>query len=216
VKKRFDDHGISAHIVDLLASWAVIEVRRMFSGVGLFSRQRMFGFIQSDVLYLKESFNEEGEPVPTSFEKEYFEYERLGKVARIKFYKAPLSALEDRSYLAELAEQSWQSANTRKVRARPKAAARSGSKPSGKSSSATTKVSAEPVGNSKAAAKSGSKQGGKSPSATTKVSAEPVGKPKASPKSGSKLSGKSSSSKAKVSDKPRGKPPASVLKNPYL
>jgi DNA transformation protein len=109
VKKRFDDHGISAHIVDLLASWADIEVRRMFSGVGLFSRERMFGFIQSDVLYLKESFDEEGEPVPTSFEKEYFEYERLGKVARINFYKAPLSALEDRSYLAELAEQSWQS-----------------------------------------------------------------------------------------------------------
>ena len=187
MKKRLDDHGISAHIVDLLAPWADVEMRRMFSGVGLFSRERMFGFIQDDVLYLKDSFDAQGEPLKTSFEKEYFEYQRLGKVARINFFKAPLSALEDGSYLAELVEQSWQSANARKARAKVKASAKSGSKTSGKPSSAKTKVSDEPQG-----------------------------KAKASAKPGSKTSGKSSSAKTKVAEKPRGKPPASVLKSPFL
>ncbi len=108
--KRIEYDGLTTHILDLLAPWSIVDARRMFSGCGLFIHGTMFALILDEVLYLKDSLDDRGLPVKTSFKKEYFEYDRKGKTIRLSYFKAPDRALEESDYLIELARASYQSA----------------------------------------------------------------------------------------------------------
>lgn len=114
--KRRDDDGFTAHVLDLLAPWSEVIPKRMFGGIGLFSHGRMFAIIIDDVLYMKDSKDENGIPVKTDFEKEYFEYDRNGKTVNLGYFKAPEAALEESSYLIKLANDSFRSASLPKKR----------------------------------------------------------------------------------------------------
>jgi DNA transformation protein and related proteins len=128
MQKRIEYDGLTTHILDLLAPWSIVDARRMFSGCGLFHHGTMFALILDEVLYLKDSLDEQGQPVKTSFEKEYFEYDRQSKTVRLSYFKAPDRALEEGDYLIELAKASYQSAvlkkKTTKSKTKPKSSLR--------------------------------------------------------------------------------------------
>lgn len=113
MKKR-DDDGFTAHVLDLLAPWSEVIAKRMFGGIGLFAHGRMFAIIIDDVLYMKDSKDENGVPIKTDFEKEYFEYDRNGKAVNLGYFKAPEAALEESDYLIKLANESFRSASVSK------------------------------------------------------------------------------------------------------
>jgi len=116
--KRHPDDEFSNHILDLLSSWSDVTPRRMFSGIGLFAHGRMFALIFDEVLYLKDSITVGKHPLAPSFEKEYIWYEREGKMVRLGYFKAPDRALEESSYLIELAKVSYQNATITKKRSK--------------------------------------------------------------------------------------------------
>jgi DNA transformation protein len=128
MQKRIEHDGLTTHILDLLLPWSIVDARRMFGGCGLFIHGTMFALILDEVLYLKDSLDEQGQPVKTSFKKEYFEYDRQGKTVRLSYFKAPDRALEEGNYLIELAKASYQSAvlkkKTTKSKTKPKSSSR--------------------------------------------------------------------------------------------
>jgi DNA transformation protein and related proteins len=107
--KYYEDEGLVAHLLDLLAPWCPVQPRRMFGGVGLFAFGKMFAIIADDVVYLKDS------QTAYSFEKEYFYYERQGKSVRLGFFKLPERSLDDGPYLIELATASYHAACSTKI-----------------------------------------------------------------------------------------------------
>jgi DNA transformation protein len=112
VAKPIDDE-LTTHVADLLAPWCDIDARRMFGGIGLFAHGQMFAIIIDDDLYFKDWLDVDGKPVETDFEKEYFEYNRSGKMVRLGYFKTPERALEEGSYMIELARASYASASSR-------------------------------------------------------------------------------------------------------
>jgi|688.fasta_scaffold156372_4 DNA transformation protein len=117
---RPEEDSFTAHVLDLLGPWSEVIAKRMFGGIGLFSYGRMFAIIIDDVLYLKDSKDENGIPIKTDFEKEYFEYDRNGKTVNLGYFKAPEAALEESDYLIKLANDSFRSANLAKKKSASK------------------------------------------------------------------------------------------------
>jgi len=112
--KHYEDEWLVTHLLDLLAPWCTVEPRRMFGGVGLFAFGRMFAIIIDEVLYLKDTIDSKGKPSIADFEKEYFEYDRQGKAVRLGYFKVPERALDEGSYLIELATASYRAASAPK------------------------------------------------------------------------------------------------------
>ncbi|HEY9682173.1 MAG TPA: TfoX/Sxy family protein [Drouetiella sp.] len=108
---RPEEDSFTAHVLDLLGTWSEVVAKRMFGGIGLFSHGRMFAIIIDDVLYLKDSKDENGVSLKTDFDKEYFEYDRNGKTVNLGYFRAPEAALEESEYLIKLANDSFRSAN---------------------------------------------------------------------------------------------------------
>jgi DNA transformation protein and related proteins len=102
--------GLTIHVLDLLAPWQPVDAKRMFGGVGLFAAGTMFAIIIDEILYLKETLDAKGKPVPTDFERNYFEYDRNGKTVALFYYQVPEQALDDSSMMIELAAESYRSA----------------------------------------------------------------------------------------------------------
>lgn len=140
MQKRRDDDGLTTHVLDMLAPWAEVNARRMFGGIGLFAHGLMFAIIIEDVLFMKDSKDDNGNPVKTDFEKEYFEYDRNGKTVNLGYFKVPDDAMEDSSYLIRLANDSLRSASLTK-RSKPKAQTKSSSKRATTSAKQRKKIS---------------------------------------------------------------------------
>lgn len=81
------------HIVDLLEDFGSVEVKRMFSGFGLFHQALMIGLVSDGNLYLKADDQSKFE-----FEAEdatRFTYLKQGKEFKLNYYLAPESFFED-------------------------------------------------------------------------------------------------------------------------
>ena len=68
--KPFIDDGLTTHVLDLLESWCEVSPRRMFGGIGLFAFGQMFAIID-DVLYLKDTINQDGTATDLGFKKNF-------------------------------------------------------------------------------------------------------------------------------------------------
>ena len=88
-------------MVDQLAGWGEVSVRKMFGGAGLYCEGAMFGLIADDVAYLKvddsnrEDFVEAGSCA-------FHPYSDKG--VTMSYYEIPADVLEDRDELAVWAE----------------------------------------------------------------------------------------------------------------
>ena len=112
--------GLTIHVLDLLAPWQVVDAKRMFGGIGLFAGGTMFAIIIDEILYLKETLDTKGKPVPTDAERHYFEYDRNGKTVALFYYQVPEQALDDSSMMIELAAESYRSACSQPKKAKKK------------------------------------------------------------------------------------------------
>jgi DNA transformation protein and related proteins len=82
------------YLHDVFSRFAPIQIKRMFGGHGLFRDGLMFGLVADDTLYLKA----DGQSLEhfQALGLGPFEYQRLGTVARLAYYRAPEAVLEDR------------------------------------------------------------------------------------------------------------------------
>ena len=92
-----------SHVLDQLAGWEGVRGRKMFGGVGLFRREKMFGLIADDVVYLKvDDSNRNLFEQAGSFPfKPYPD-----KPARMSYYSVPSEILDDSHSFVEWADRS--------------------------------------------------------------------------------------------------------------
>jgi DNA transformation protein len=113
------------HIRELFAAFRPVDVRRMFSGAGIFAEGLMFGLVVDEVVYLKV-----GEENAADFEREDmppFQYRaKGGRRAVMSYRRMPERLYDDPEELAQWAAKALRVA-TRK--APPKARSKAKTKP---------------------------------------------------------------------------------------
>jgi len=91
-------------VLDQLAGWGEVSVRKMFGGAGLYCDGVMFGLIADDVAYLKvddsnrDDFVEAGSSAFNPFPEKT-------KTYSMSYYEIPADVLEDRQLLSHWAER---------------------------------------------------------------------------------------------------------------
>jgi DNA transformation protein len=101
------------YVIDQLANWADVSVRKMFGGAGLYCDGKMFGLVADDIAYLKvddsnkEDFLEAGSSPFNPFPEK-------AKTTVMSYYEIPADILEDRDQLAAWAERSLSVAKKKK------------------------------------------------------------------------------------------------------
>jgi DNA transformation protein and related proteins len=83
-----------AHCIDVLDAVGPVRVRRMFGGWGVYVRERMFGLIADETLYLKADDINRPDFVVEGLGP--FVYETSGGKHNMSYYQAPPEAMEDR------------------------------------------------------------------------------------------------------------------------
>lgn len=91
----------------------------MFGGIGLYSLGLMFAIIFDETMWLKESYDEKGKPIKAKFKKEYFAYERDGRIIEMGYFEVPERAFDDSAFMIQLAEQSFRSAVAKASKKKP-------------------------------------------------------------------------------------------------
>jgi DNA transformation protein len=83
-----------AYVEELLAPLGAVVAKRMFGGVGMFCRERMFALIADDVLYFKT--NDSNRPAFEAADSGPFEYEtRNGTRGVMAYWRVPDEVLEN-------------------------------------------------------------------------------------------------------------------------
>ena len=92
-----------SHVLDQLADWEGVIARKMFGGVGLFRREKMFGLIAEDVVYLKvdDSNRRFFEDAGSNPFKPY-----PNKPAQMSYYSVPAEILESSDSFIEWSDRS--------------------------------------------------------------------------------------------------------------
>ncbi len=96
------------HLKDVFCLFGPFAAKRMFSGYGLFRDGLMFGLVSRDTLYLKA--DAQSAPRFTQLGQAQFEYRRKGKVAKLSYYAAPESVMEDAAEAACWARVAFEAA----------------------------------------------------------------------------------------------------------
>jgi DNA transformation protein len=93
------------YIIDLLAGWKAVTIRRMFGGAGLYADGVIFGVVADDIVYLKvddstrDAFIQAGS-------RPFEPYHDNVKAAIRTYYEAPPEILDDPNEFARWAQQS--------------------------------------------------------------------------------------------------------------
>ena len=95
-------------LYEVFESFGPIRGRRMFGGYGIYYRDRMFGLVADDVLYLKA----DKESMPLFEEKGMtaFEYVKNGKAMQMSYFTAPEEIYDDPEQAREWAEHAYAAA----------------------------------------------------------------------------------------------------------
>ena len=89
-------------VLDQLEELGEVEARAMFGGVGLYHRERFFGIVAGDVLYLKVDDTTRGDYERAGMEPFRPYPERGGSM---HYYAVPLEVLESAAELADWARR---------------------------------------------------------------------------------------------------------------
>jgi len=101
------------YVVDQLAAWADVSVRKMFGGAGLYCDGKMFGLIADDVAYLKVD-NSNREDFVKAGSSPFNPFPEKAKTTVMPYYEIPADILENRDQLAVWAERSLAIAKKKK------------------------------------------------------------------------------------------------------
>jgi DNA transformation protein len=101
------------YVIDQLAAWADVSVRKMFGGAGLYCDGIMFGLIADDIAYLKvddsnrEDFVKAGSSPFNPFPDKV-------KTTVMPYYEVPADILENKDLLGKWSERSLAVARNKK------------------------------------------------------------------------------------------------------
>ncbi|MCP4612229.1 MAG: TfoX/Sxy family protein [Planctomycetes bacterium] len=101
------------YVVDQLAAWAYVSVRKMFGGAGLYCDGKMFGLIADDVAYLKVDDSNREDFVKAG-SSPFNPFPEKAKTTVMPYYEIPADILENRDQLASWAERSLAVAKKKK------------------------------------------------------------------------------------------------------
>ncbi len=93
------------YVIDQLANWADVTVRKMFGGAGLYCDGIMFGLIADDVAYLKVDDSNREDFIKAG-SSQFCPYPDKAKKTVMSYYEIPVDVLENRDQLATWAERS--------------------------------------------------------------------------------------------------------------
>ncbi len=100
--------GFDDHIADVFSAFGPIQLRRMFSGYGLFRDGLMFGLVIDDVLFLKADARNVGDFLELGLAP--FTYARKGRMVHLSYYQAPDAVMDDSAKAAEWAQSAFEAA----------------------------------------------------------------------------------------------------------
>ena len=101
------------YVVDQLAAWAYVSVRKMFGGAGLYCDGKMFGLIADDVAYLKVDDSNREDFVKAG-SSPFNPFPEKAKTTVMPYYEIPADILESRDQLASWAGRSLAVAKKKK------------------------------------------------------------------------------------------------------
>ena len=113
-----------AHLVDLMAAFGLVSVRRMFGGAGFYHNGAMFALVFDDTLYFK--VDDRNRPDFEAAGMEAFTYEGDSGTVAMSFYQAPPDAMEDAELMRDWVRGAYEAALGAKA---AKAKARTAAKP---------------------------------------------------------------------------------------
>src|SRR5512135_3455648 len=101
------------YVVDQLAGWGDVSVRRMFGGAGLYRQGAMFAVIADDVAYLKVDDSNRADFIQAG-SAPFEPYPDKIRTTIRTYYEIPAEVLENPDELATWAERSWVIARKRR------------------------------------------------------------------------------------------------------
>jgi DNA transformation protein len=101
------------YVIDQLAAWGEVTVRKMFGGAGLYRDGTMFGLIADDVAYLKVDDSNREDFVKAGASP-FNPYPDKVKTTIMSYYEIPADVIENPTVLTEWAERSLAIARKKK------------------------------------------------------------------------------------------------------
>ncbi len=95
------------YVLDQLAQWGEVSVRRMFGGAGLYRERRIFAVVANDVLYLKVDDTNRDDFIKAGAAP-FNPYPEKNKATVMSYYTVPSEVLENRDALAQWAQRSFE------------------------------------------------------------------------------------------------------------
>lgn len=92
-------------LLDQLAPFGPVSIRRMFGGAGIFRDGLMFALVADDTLYLKVDATNQADFEAKGMQP--FTYLRKSKPASLRYYEVPAEILEDPQDLLPWAEKAF-------------------------------------------------------------------------------------------------------------
>ena len=92
------------YVIDQLADWADVSVRKMFGGAGLYCEGVMFGLIADDIAYLKVDDSNRDDFVKAG-SSPFNPYPDKAKTIVMSYYEIPVDILENRDQMATWADR---------------------------------------------------------------------------------------------------------------
>lgn len=96
------------HLLDQFAGFGAVDVRRMFSGVGLFRDGLMIALVTGDTLYFKTDEANRGDFAAAGMTP--FGFERQGRRMVTSYFEAPAEVFDDPETLARWARSAYEAA----------------------------------------------------------------------------------------------------------
>lgn len=94
------------HLIDQLSPWAIVTVKSMFGGFGVYRSGQIFGIVDEDMLYFK--VDDTNRPDYEAAGSEPFTYEAKGKKNSLSYWLVPSEIMDDPEALSEWAEKAYQ------------------------------------------------------------------------------------------------------------
>lgn len=101
------------YVIDQLAIWADVSVRKMFGGAGLYCDGTMFGLIADDIAYLKVDDSNREDFVKAG-SSPFNPFPDKAKTTVMPYYEVPVDILENQDLLGKWAERSLDVARRKK------------------------------------------------------------------------------------------------------
>lgn len=97
-----------AHLIDLMAGFGPVSLRRMFGGAGLYHGGVMFALVFDDTLYFK--VDDRNRPAFEAAGMAAFTYEGDKGPVAMSFYEAPPDAMEDAEMMRDWVRGAYEAA----------------------------------------------------------------------------------------------------------